>query len=178
MLIEQYDLDVFTPPCDPGAERFSAIARLTTDISDVLPYLNATLRGAVYHRAANALTWKKGGHNLAFHAYQIATSNVEDYEAAVKEIDGLVKLINRTWERRSEITPDVVTHQRPGLMAVYKLLPQTNCKQCGEPTCYSFAIKLVASQKKLTDCPPLHEPAYAEKLADLQDLVIDAPAIG
>ena len=89
MLIEHYDLDVFTPPCEPGAERFSAIARLTVDISEVLPYLNATLRGAIYHRAANALTWKKGGHNLAFHAFQIATSNVEDYDAAVKEIDGL-----------------------------------------------------------------------------------------
>ena len=71
MLIEYYDLDVFTPPCEPGAERFSAIARLTVDISAVLPYLNATLRGAVYHRAANALTWKKGGHTLAFHAFQM-----------------------------------------------------------------------------------------------------------
>ncbi|MBE7470877.1 MAG: hypothetical protein DPW09_29730 [Anaerolineae bacterium] len=65
MLIEKYDLEVFTPPCEPGAERYAAIARLTADISDVLPYLNATLRDAVYHQAANALTWKKGGHNIA-----------------------------------------------------------------------------------------------------------------
>ncbi len=178
MLIEHYDLKVFTPPCDPGAERFSAFAKLAVDISEVLPYLNATLRGAIYHRSANALTWKKGGHNLAFHAFQIATSNVEDYDAAVKEIDGLVKLINRTWERRNEITPDYEIHQRPPLMAVYKLLPQTNCKQCGEPTCYSFAIKLVAVQKKLMDCPLLAEPQYAEQLGVLHDIVIDAPAIG
>ncbi len=178
MLIEHYDLKVYTPPCDPGAERFSAFAELAVDISEVLPYLNATLRGAIYHNAANALTWKKGGHNLAFHAFQIATSNVEDYDAAVKEIDGLIKLINRTWERRAEITPDYVAHQRPPLMVVYKLLPQTNCKQCGEPTCYSFAIKLVASQKKLADCPPLSEPKHVEKLAALQDLITNAPAIG
>ncbi len=178
MLIEHYDLKVYTPPCDPGAERFSAFAELAVDISEVLPYLNATLRGAIYHRAANALTWKKSGHAIAFHATQIATSNVEDYEAAVKEIDGLIKLINRTWERRSEIMPDYETRQRPPLMTVYKLLPQTNCKQCSEPTCYSFAIKLVASQKRLADCPLLNEPAYAEKLADLLDLVIEAPAIG
>ena len=90
MLIEKYDLDIFTPPCEPGAERYAAAARLTTDISEVLPYLNATLRGAVYHRAANALTWKKGGHNIAFHAYEIATSNVDDREAAIQEIRGLV----------------------------------------------------------------------------------------
>ena len=82
MLIEQYDLEVFTPPCEPGAERYAARARLMVDISDALPYLNSTLRGAVYHQEAQALTWKKGGHNIAFHPYEIATSNVEDREGA------------------------------------------------------------------------------------------------
>ncbi len=177
MLIERYDLKVYTPPCDPGAERFSAFAELAVDISEVLPYLNATLRGAIYHRTAKALTWKKGGHAIAFHASQIATSNVEDYEAAVAEIDSLIDLVNRTWERRGEITPDYEARQRAPLMPVYRLLPQTNCKQCGEPTCYSFAIKLVASQKKLADCPPLHKPPHAEQLAALQDLIADAPSI-
>lgn len=178
MLIEKYDLEVFTPPCDPGAERFAAAVRLTTDISAILPYLNATLRGAVFFPAANALTWKKGGHNIAFHSYEIATSNVEDRDAAVKELEGLVALINRTWERRLELTPDYATRQRPTSMAVYKLLPQTNCKQCGEPTCYTFALKLVTSQKTLADCPPLYEPQLIDKLTVLQEMVIDTPAIG
>jgi hypothetical protein len=75
MLIQDYDVEVFTPPCEPGAERFAARARLMVDISELLPYLNATLRGAVYNPAAQALTWKKGGHNIEFHAYEIATSN-------------------------------------------------------------------------------------------------------
>ena len=96
MLIEKYDLEVFTPPCEPGAERFSAIGRLVTDISGVLPYLNAVLRGAVYYPDAQALTWKKGGHNIAFHAYEIATSNVDDRDAALKELEGLIDLVNRT----------------------------------------------------------------------------------
>jgi ArsR family metal-binding transcriptional regulator len=178
MLIERYDLEVFTPPCEPGAERYAARARLTVDISEILPYLNATLRGAFYHPSANALTWKKGGHNIAFHAYEIATSNVEDRDGAEKELKGLIDLVNRTWERRTEITPDTTTRQRPTSMAIFKLLPQTNCKLCGEPTCYTFALKLVASQKKLTDCPPLFESQYAENLAALEELVIDAPAIG
>ena len=178
MLIEKYDLDIFTPPCEPGAERYAAAACLTADISKVLPYLNATLRGAVYHRAASALTWKKGGHNIAFHAYEIAISNVEDRDAAIKELDGLIKLVNRTWERRAEITPDYETHQRPTPMAVFKLLPQTNCKRCGEPTCFTFALKLAASQKKIADCPPLSEPQHAERLTALQAIVVEAPAIG
>jgi ArsR family metal-binding transcriptional regulator len=177
MLIEHFDLEVFTPPCEPGAERYAARARLTVDISDILPYLNATLRGAIYHPAASALTWKKAGHNVAFHADKIATSNVEDRDEAEKELRGLIDLVNRTWERRAEITPDTTTRQRPTSMAIYKLLPQTNCKQCGEPTCYTFALKLAASQKKLADCPPLFEPQYVEKLAALEEIVIDAPSI-
>lgn len=124
------------------------------------------------------MTWKKGGHNIAFHAYEVATSNVEDREGAEKELRGIIDLVNRTWERRTEITPDVTTRQRPTPMAIYKLLPRTNCKQCGEPTCYSFALKLAVSQKKLADCPPLSEPQNAEKLGALEEIVIEAPTIG
>jgi ArsR family metal-binding transcriptional regulator len=184
VLIETFDIEVFTPPCDPGAERYAARARLTADISELLPYLNATLRGAVYLPEAQALTCrvgaaqKKGGHNIAFHSYEIATSNVEDREGAEKELKGLIDLVNRTWERRAEITPDHTTRQRPTPMAVYKLLPQTNCKQCGEPTCYTFAFKLTAAQKKLADCPPLFGPQFAEKLTALEAIIIEAPAIG
>ena len=178
MLIEKYDLEVFTPPCDPGSERYAARARLFVDISEILPYLNATLRGAVYLPSADALTWKKGGHNIAFHAYEIAVSNVEDRDGAEKELKGVINLVNRTWEERSEITPDTTTRQRPTSMAVFKLLPQTNCKQCGEPTCYTFALKLVTAQKKLADCPLLNEPKYKDKSVALEEIMIDAPAIG
>jgi ArsR family metal-binding transcriptional regulator len=178
MLIDKYDLEVFTPPCEPEAERFSAIARLVTDIREVLPYLNATLRGAVYNAAAPAVTWTKGGHYTAFHPYKLAVSNVKDRDAAIKEVEGLVKLVNRTWERRGEIVPDYETHRRPTPMEVYELLPGTNCKQCGQPTCFTFALKLVAAQARLEDCPLLFEPQYADRLAQLQAIVIEAPAIG
>lgn len=177
-LIQDFDLEVYTPPCEPGAERFAAVARLKVDIQEVLPYLNATLRGAVYNPAAQALTWKKGGHNIAFHAYEIATSDVDDREEAVKELQGLIKLVNRTWARRAEIEPDTETHQRPTPMAVYKLLPGTNCKACGEPTCYTFALKLTAGQVSLDACPVIYEPGYQAQREQLEAILIDAPSIG
>jgi ArsR family metal-binding transcriptional regulator len=177
MLIEHYDLEVYTPPCDPGTERYAVRARLTVDISEVLPYLNATLHGAIYHPGAQALTWKKTEHNVAFRAYEIATSNIEDREAAEQEIKAVIDLVNRTWERRAEISPDTTTRQRPTPMAIYKLLPNTNCKQCGEPTCYSFALKLAATQRKLADCPQLYKPQFADKLTALEEMLAETPAI-
>ncbi len=172
-LIERYDLEVFTPPCEPGAERFSAIARLTVDIGAVLPYLNATLKGAMYSPEANALTWVRGGRRVAYSAYQIAVSNVEDRDEAMRVLESEIERVNRTWERRDEITPSTHVRQRPTPLAVYKLLPQTNCKQCGEPTCYVFATKLAAGQRQIGDCLVLAEPMNANQLAVLQGLLGD-----
>jgi acetyl-CoA decarbonylase/synthase, CODH/ACS complex subunit gamma len=38
-------------------------------------------------------------------------------------------------------------------LQIYKLLPQTNCKECGFPTCLAFAMKLAAKQAELAACP-------------------------
>lgn len=42
-------------------------------------------------------------------------------------------------------------------LQIYKLLPQTNCKECGFPTCLAFAMKLAAKQADLKACPHVSE---------------------
>ena len=42
---------------------------------------------------------------------------------------------------------------------IYKLLPRTNCKECGYPTCMSFAMKLASGQEELSKCPYISEEA-------------------
>jgi len=48
---------------------------------------------------------------------------------------------------------------------IYKMLPQTNCKECGFPTCLAFAMKLAAKQADLNKCPYVSDEAR-EKLAE------------
>jgi acetyl-CoA decarbonylase/synthase complex subunit gamma len=47
---------------------------------------------------------------------------------------------------------------------VYKLLPKTNCKECGEENCMAFATKIVNREVNINQCPPLlkkeNEKAY------------------
>ncbi|MFN2129114.1 MAG: acetyl-CoA decarbonylase/synthase complex subunit gamma [Anaerolineae bacterium] len=47
-------------------------------------------------------------------------------------------------------------------MQIYKLLPRTNCKECGYPTCLAFAMKLAAKQAELDDCPYVSEESRAQ----------------
>ncbi len=44
---------------------------------------------------------------------------------------------------------------------IFKLLPKTNCKKCGSPTCLAFAMKLAQKQTTLDQCPDVTEEAKA-----------------
>ncbi|MDH5695467.1 MAG: acetyl-CoA decarbonylase/synthase complex subunit gamma, partial [Dehalococcoidia bacterium] len=45
---------------------------------------------------------------------------------------------------------------------IFKLLPKTNCKECGDPTCLAFAMKLAAGKAELSACPYVSEEAKAK----------------
>ena len=44
-------------------------------------------------------------------------------------------------------------------LEIYKLLPKTNCKKCGFPTCLAFAMQLAAKKTSLDKCPDVSEDA-------------------
>ncbi|MFH1551095.1 MAG: acetyl-CoA decarbonylase/synthase complex subunit gamma [Planctomycetota bacterium] len=44
-------------------------------------------------------------------------------------------------------------------LAIFKLLPKTNCKDCGKPTCLAFAMSLAAKKAELKECPHVSEEA-------------------
>jgi acetyl-CoA decarbonylase/synthase complex subunit gamma len=46
-------------------------------------------------------------------------------------------------------------------LQIFKLLPNTNCKKCGYPTCLTFAMKLAAGKEALEKCPDASPEAKA-----------------
>ena len=44
---------------------------------------------------------------------------------------------------------------------IFKLLPKTNCKDCGCPTCLAFAMKLAQKQTTLDQCPHVTDESKA-----------------
>jgi acetyl-CoA decarbonylase/synthase complex subunit gamma len=46
-------------------------------------------------------------------------------------------------------------------MDVFKLLPRTNCRDCGQATCLAFAMLIAQKKAKLDDCPHASEESKA-----------------
>jgi acetyl-CoA decarbonylase/synthase, CODH/ACS complex subunit gamma len=60
---------------------------------------------------------------------------------------------------------------------IFKLLPKTNCKECGVPTCLAFAMNLASGKAELDACPYVSDEARAQ-LAEASAPPIRPVAVG
>jgi len=52
---------------------------------------------------------------------------------------------------------------------IYKKLPQTNCKECGEATCIAFALKCQTGQRRIGECPYVEGENGGEAAVTVED---------
>jgi len=161
MLLREYKITkVFHSFCHP--DEIGVTAELSNDIREVFPYLNAVLKNAVYTPKAQNLNFRMDMGFITLMPREIGVGLVLSEEDAIKVLDYLKELINDTWERRESITP---LYERKGEIKakdIVNFLPKTNCRDCGLPTCFAFAMAIMKGQKRLKDCSVLNEPEFAE----------------
>jgi ArsR family metal-binding transcriptional regulator len=174
MLLNNYTFETSLPECNPMAETLNAIASLSDDISEVLPYLASAIKLCSYDDNTKILTFKRAGKGIAMYPRQLAVTKLRDREEAVEVLEQLKDLINSTYENRRHIQP---CHKKGGelkYLDVFKLLPGTNCGECGESTCLAFATRLVQQEKNVARCLPLFSGRFEEKRSRLLEMLRSA----
>lgn len=155
MLLKGYRKEIFRPECNNSFQSLHCIARLDEDIGDALPYLNAALEGDAYIREPPSVTFKVHGKLITVHARKIAINALRDEEEAGNVLEWLREAINDAWRNRAAITPKFTGKAKPQILEIYKLLPRTNCRECGQPTCMMFSLLAAEGAKDAEDCPRL-----------------------
>ncbi len=155
MLLKSYSKEIFRPKCNPGFESLHCIAHLDQDISEVLPYLNSILGGFEYLRDPPTVIFRTQGKFITVHGRKIAINALRDEAEADKILKWLKREINEAWGNRDSIKPSYEGAPKPKLIEILKMLPKTNCKECGEPTGMVFAVRIAEGVKGLEDCPSL-----------------------
>jgi ArsR family metal-binding transcriptional regulator len=163
MLLKGYRKEIFRPECNPTFQSLHCIAHLDQDITEVLPYLNRVLGGFEYFKDPPAVTFKNYGKLIAIHPRKIAVNALKDEEEADKILEWLKREINDAWEKRAEIEPLYEGAPKPKVLEILKLLPQNNCRECGEPTCMVFAVRVAEGIRGPEDCPSI-DPEHRKRL--------------
>ena len=171
MLFHSYQITRVLP-CLADPMKIRVIAEVSDEIHPVFPYLNAILKGCIYNHPANTLTIRKDQKLITLHALHITLAKIEDEREGEDLLTWLKDLINETYDKRDQIEPNYSMAAELKALDIFKLLPGTNCKKCGEPTCLAFAVKLAGRDIEITKCGPLFlEEKYQEKQKVLLELL-------
>jgi ArsR family metal-binding transcriptional regulator len=170
MLLNWYKISRILP-CLADPEKIRVIADVSGEIYEAFPYLNATLKGCIYNHPALTLTIKKDGKLFTLHAHHITLAKIEDEKEAEEILGWLRDLINETYENRDHIEPNYSMAAELKALDIFKLLPGTNCKKCGELTCLAFAVKLVGRDIEIAKCDSLFSEKYQGKRNVLLELL-------
>ena len=161
-------------PCiaDPNKIRF--IAYFENDVSEILPYLNAIVKGGIYNPNGPTLTIKKEGRLITIHPDRIAAGKIIDENDAKEVIEWIKGLINYCYHNKNKIEPSFESREKLTALDIYKLLPGTNCKKCGELICMAFAVKLSNEETNIMRCSELFSGKYTEKREALINILKSA----
>ncbi len=174
MLLRNYTLRIVLSDCNPSSQKVNAVADLLDDINELLPYLNTVLKGRQYNEEEKSLTVKRGGHFITFWPRQITVTKLEDESEARAVIEELKQILNETYGRRDQIKPTYTSRPIPRALDIFKLLPGKNCKECGEPTCMAFALKLVNDEAEWKQCPLLLRKEFEKNRLKLIGVMPDS----
>jgi ArsR family metal-binding transcriptional regulator len=105
----------------------------------------------------------------AYSTGNVTMTMIASESEAKQTLEDLIRTINEAIAKGVTPVPREKVHVDHA--EIYEYLPKTNCKACGEQSCYSFAIRLVGRETTLDKCAPLLEPRYATNLEHLRALM-------
>lgn len=166
----------YVAPCMADEKKIRLIGYFDRDITEILPYLNAVIKGASYNKEVSTLTFVRERRLINLYNIKITIAKADDIIDAWHVLDEIRDLVNKTYENRLDIKPSYDEKVKVTALQIYGWLPKTNCRACGEATCLAFAVKLLLGEQKLSGCGPLSkEPKFADNKKIMLEL---AEALG
>ena len=161
-----------TMPCLAEPGKIVVIGKPSQDLSEVIPY-RASLPGVIsYNPESLALTFRRQPGFLTVDPKQVYITQVRDPSEGFQLLSALRDAVNAVWQEREHLHPITKRRQATRPFDVWALLPQTNCRECGEATCMAFAVQLIQGKRSLVECPVVkNDPAFANQQLTLEAIL-------
>ncbi|MHC1744899.1 MAG: LuxR C-terminal-related transcriptional regulator [Syntrophobacteraceae bacterium] len=141
-----------------GEAMIVADFRLDADTSQLASYINAVTPKAVYSHSPPFIRFPLDGFSCTLYRSTGFAGVFSDREESLCFLEKLIAFLNSIHQRRSTIRPDHRTFRTLSVLDVYRLLPRTNCRQCGYATCMAFAAAVSRCKVSHRCCPGFARP--------------------
>lgn len=132
--------------------------RLDEDISPLFPYINAVADRARYNDKPVFIRFVFEKRLCVLSCREGAFAPVENRTEAFIFLTKLLKFLTEISSRRLSIIPNHKKFSPSSALDIYRLLPGSNCRECGHGSCMAFAAALSRQQTSIYNCPHLTRP--------------------
>lgn len=169
-LITDYRFELVEDHHSHGSGRYRVRIILPVDISPSFAYLNTVLDDTLYDQENSILSGTNNRRRYAFRPHEIHAGMVIEPSGTSSIVDEVVELVNRIWEEHECITPSFRERKLPAVYDIYRLLPGTNCKECGYLTCLACAADIRNGVISMEECLLLSKPRYKQNREQIRNL--------
>jgi len=163
---------VNTLPCLAESGKIIVVGQPSQPLINVLPYLATLPDVIVYNPETCTLTFRRQHGFMTLYPDKVYITQVKDVKEGLELLKVLVDAINATWAHRTELVAVTAARTAPRLLDIWTLLPQTNCRECGEATCMAFAVSLLQERRSTHECSPLQrDQNYSERRTTLEAML-------
>lgn len=159
MFIQGYsDFSLKTPILLTGLPLWTAHFKLDSDASELFPYINAVVKDSIYYEKPHYIRFTLNGFGCSLYTDRVAAGSFEDRGQALEFVIQLIDFLNDLFSKKDSIRPDHKKYRHQPVLEIFRLLPRTNCQECGFPTCMAFAAALSNRQVVPEQCPWFPKP--------------------
>ncbi len=137
---------------------YGAHFKLDTDVRRLFPYINRAAMDSKYFDNPEYIQFTLDRFQCTLYPHDVIATAFEDKRQALKFVDQLINFLNQIYEEKGEILPDYKKIKETSVLDIYRILPQTNCRECGYNACLAFAGALSKGRTSPDKCPGINKP--------------------
>ncbi len=132
--------------------------KLDNDVSQLFPYINATFQDAKFYDKPEYVQFTIDDIQCTLYNTDVIAAPFSDQGQAIKFVKHLIDFLNDLYNKKDSLKPSFKKYSPVSVFDLFKLLPQTNCKECGYNTCMAFAAALSECETTPDKCPDFSDP--------------------
>jgi DNA-binding CsgD family transcriptional regulator len=146
------------PGSKGSATAGSAHVQLNRDVSSLFPYLHTVTDQLLCHADPPRARFIFEGRVCTLFAREISATAFHSEGEARAYVHRLMDVLDDLDARRHELSPAVSFEQQTSVLSILRTLPRTNCGECDQETCMSFAVAVSQGQTTPDCCPAMPAP--------------------
>ncbi|MCX5653152.1 MAG: hypothetical protein NTY65_00655 [Planctomycetota bacterium] len=151
---------VVLAPCVADLTKIRLIAHTSGNMAEAFPYMNAEMREASYNAKGLTFTFMDQYRMISMYPQRIAVAKADEIVDGWRTLEMIRCRVNDAWARRARIEPCYEMREKPPALEIFKRLPKTNCRACGELTCLAFAVRVWMGELPASKCTPVFQGEF------------------